>query len=33
MKERKDIKAPTSPHADWAIVDRRAPADAGSQSA
>jgi hypothetical protein len=33
MKERKDIKAPTSPQADWAIVDRRAPADAGSQSA
>jgi hypothetical protein len=33
MKERKDIKAPTSPHADWVIVDRSSPPDAGSQSA
>ena len=32
MKERKDIKAPTSPHGDWVIVDRSSPSDAGSQS-
>jgi hypothetical protein len=33
MKERKDIKAPTSPHGDWVIVDRRPSAAAGSHSA
>jgi hypothetical protein len=32
MKERKDIKAPTSPQGDWVIVDRSPPSDAGSQS-
>jgi hypothetical protein len=32
MKERKDIKAPTSPHGDWAIVDRGPPSDAKSQN-
>jgi hypothetical protein len=32
MKERKDIKAPTSPHGDWVIVDRSPPSDAGAQS-
>ena len=32
MKERKDIKAPTSPHGDWAVVDRGPPSDAKSQN-
>jgi len=32
MKERKDIKAPTSPRGDWVIVDRSSPKDAGSRA-
>jgi hypothetical protein len=32
MKERKDIKAPTSPQGDWVIVDRSSPSGSASKS-
>lgn len=32
LKERKEIIAPTSPHIDWVIVDRIAPAEEASQA-